>query len=288
MNERGKFGQNDRIEFVGRRTNGVNFARSCARVSFVQCGRTTARRAEIDFINRTSHAQNINESTSSYRIAIPDLTFLFQTVTSLGQHYNPRAMSDISLHRFNALIIALGLLASPTSTSAFQPNLQPRLRTKSSLFATSSRQKRVTSLEDWGKSNDIKTGGVAIESIPGSGLGLKAIREVPSGNLVVTVPAKVTLSVTTGALGGPDDFSVESIFNDRKPFRALPWYAQFSVYLYKLNKISSIKSETDLKPWLESLPTTFDTPIRWDKKQRDEWLQYQHMSESVDRQQEGT
>ncbi|KAL3932688.1 MAG: hypothetical protein SGBAC_010731 [Bacillariaceae sp.] len=76
------------------------------------------------------------------------------------------------------------------------------------------------------------------------------------------------------------------MFADRKPFRALPWYAQFSLYLHKLNKISSRKAETDLKPWLESLPTTFDTPIRWKKQQRDEWLQYQHMSESVDRQQE--
>lgn len=206
-------------------------------------------------------------------------------------------MPENNLFQFHSLLIALILLAFPISASfAFQaihnlhqPTSSSRYRETTTLFAAvSSRQKRVTSLQDWGKSNDIKTGGVAIESIPASGLGLQATQEVPSGSLVVTVPSSVTLSVTTGSLGGPDDFSVESIFEDRKPFRALPWYAQFSVYLYKLNHISSIKSDTiNLKPWLESLPTTFDTPIRWNKNQRDEWLQYQHMSESVDRQQEG-
>lgn len=186
-------------------------------------------------------------------------------------------------------MIALNLLASNLS-AAFQfhavSNLHHTAHTTALFAASSSRQKRVSSLQEWGNSNDIKTGGVVIESIPGSGLGLQATQEVPSGSLVVTVPSSVTLSVSSGSLGGPDDFSVESMFNDRKPFRALPWYAQFSLYLHKLNKISSLKAETDLKPWLESLPTTFDTPIRWDKKQRDEWLQYQHMSESVDRQQE--
>ena len=40
----------------------------------------------------------------------------------------------------------------------------------------------------------------------------------------------------------------------------------------------------NLQPWLDSLPRNFDTPIHWKKEDRDEWLQYQHMSESVDRQ----
>jgi hypothetical protein len=145
----------------------------------------------------------------------------------------------------------------------------------------------VTSLTEWGTENEVNTGGVAIQSIPDSGLGLVATQEVPSGSLLVTVPASVTLSVTRGSLGGPDDISVEAMCNDRRTFRELPWYVQFSLYLYKLNNVSPIKSDVDLKPWLESLPNTFDTPIRWDKKQRDELLQYQHMSESVDRQQEG-
>lgn len=145
----------------------------------------------------------------------------------------------------------------------------------------------MTSLTEWGEDNEVKSGGVAIQSIPDSGLGLVSTQEVPAGSLLVTVPAPVTLSVSSGSLGGPDDASVEGMCSDRRTFRELPWYVQLSLYLYKLNNLSSIKAEVDLKAWLESLPNTFDTPIRWDKKQRDELLQYQHMSESVDRQQVG-
>ncbi|CAJ1938707.1 unnamed protein product [Cylindrotheca closterium] len=209
-------------------------------------------------------------------------------------------MLDHKIVPFHSLLIALSLLVSPNLTAAFQFRLPPppgavtssnlqqdHTLHNTALYAASSRQKRVSSLQEWGKSNDIQTRGVAIESIPGSGLGLQSTQEITAGSLVVTVPSSATLSVTSGSLGGPDDFTVESMFNDRKSFRVLPWYAQFSLYLHKLNTISSVKADdTDLKPWLDSLPTTFDTPIRWDKKQRDEWLQYQHMSESVDRQQE--
>jgi hypothetical protein len=188
-------------------------------------------------------------------------------------------------------ISTLLLVASVRSATAFfqpKPIIHNNLVALSaSATSSSSRQKRVTSLTEWGKENEVNTGGVAIQSIPDSGLGLVATQEVPSGSLLVTVPAQVTLSVTRGSLGGPDDISVEAMCNDRRTFRELPWYVQFSLYLYKLNNVSPIKSDVDLKPWLESLPNTFDTPIRWDKKQRDELLQYQHMSESVDRQQEG-
>jgi hypothetical protein len=156
----------------------------------------------------------------------------------------------------------------------------------SAISTPSSRQKRVSSLTEWGEENEVKTGGVGIQNIQDSGLGLSTKQEVPSGSLVVTVPAKVTLSVESGGLGGPDDLSVEGMCSDRRAFRGMPWYAQFSLYLFKLNHISSTKDEINLQPWLESLPTDFDTPIRWSKQQIQE-LQYQHMVESVDRQQVG-
>eukprot|EP00980_Cylindrotheca_fusiformis_P002534 scaffold596_cov87-Cylindrotheca_fusiformis.AAC.4 len=181
----------------------------------------------------------------------------------------------------STLWLALSLRAS----MAFMPSERLSIRTlkqdgfalsAASATTSSSRQKRVARLTEWGASNEVKTGGVAIQSIPDSGLGLVSTQEVPSGSLLVTVPASVTLSVTSGSLlGGPDDISVEGMCTDRRTFRELPW----------LNNVSSIKLETsDLKPWLESLPNTFDTPIRWEKSQRDDLLQYQHMSESVDRQ----
>ena len=130
-----------------------------------------------------------------------------------------------------------------------------------------------------------RIGGVAVQSMgDDSGLGLVAAQQVQSGSVVVTVPSKVALSVESPG-GGPDDFGISDLITDRRVFRELPWFVQFSLYLHKLDKVSSSKSGMDLRPWLDSLPRQFDTPIRWRNKQaRDEWLQYSHMSESVDRQ----
>jgi hypothetical protein len=131
-----------------------------------------------------------------------------------------------------------------------------------------------------------RTGGVAIESIgEKSGLGLVTTQEVPSGSVAVTVPSSVALSVEVPG-GGPDDSGVMAMCTDKRAFRDLPWYVQFALYLYKLDKVSPTKQANDinLQPWLDSLPRNFATPIHWKKEDRDEWLQYQHMSESVDRQ----
>jgi hypothetical protein len=115
-----------------------------------------------------------------------------------------------------------------------------------------------------------------------SGLGLVTTQEVPSGSVVLTVPSSVALSVETPS-GGPDDFGVMDMVTDRRAFRELPWYAQFALYLYKLDEVSSTKSGINLQPWLDSLPRSFDTPIHWKST---EALQYQHISESVERQKE--
>lgn len=116
-----------------------------------------------------------------------------------------------------------------------------------------------------------------------SGLGLATTQQVSSGSVVVTVPSTVAISVECPG-SGPDDRGVLDLVTDRRAFQELPWFVQFSLYIYKLDKISSTKSGTNMRPWLDSLPRTFDTPIHWPKKDRDEWLQYQHLSASVDRQ----
>ena len=181
-------------------------------------------------------------------------------------------------------ILGLALLIG---TQSFSSLSFTRRSTNSGLCATLSREKRISGLSQWGNENDVKTGGVAIQSIQDSGLGLVTQQQVPPNSLVITVPTKATLSVTTP--GGPDDSSIVSMCSDRQLFRSLPWFCQFSLYMYKLNKISSVKESEnlDLQPWLDSLPKSFDTPIHWNKSRRDELLQYQHMSESVDRQEEG-
>ena len=111
-----------------------------------------------------------------------------------------------------------------------------------------------------------------------------AKQDVPAGSVVTTVPSKVALSIETPS-GGPDDSSVMSdLCTDRRTFRDLPWFVQFSLYLFKLDNVSSTKSPqgVNLQPWLDSLPRSFNTPIHWADR---ESLQYQYMSEAVDRQQ---
>jgi hypothetical protein len=147
-----------------------------------------------------------------------------------------------------------------------------------------SRLKRIVSLTEWSKSAQIKLGGVGIaQSESGAGLGLLASQEVPSNTVVVSVPSSVSLSVESPG-DGPDDTSWEKgLLEDRKVLRESPWFAQFAVYLFQLDKVSSIKRDTDMCPWLDSLPRSFDTPIHWTRASFDQ-LQYPHLPDAVARQ----
>jgi hypothetical protein len=115
-------------------------------------------------------------------------------------------------------------------------------------------------------------------------LGIVAKKDLPSNSLVLTVPSDVTLSIESPG-DGPDDSSVLSIAN-RKDLEKLPWFAQFAVYLFKLDTISSVKNnKVDMKAWLNSLPRKFDTPIHWSSLEQQE-LQYEFLIDNVSRQKE--
>jgi len=143
-----------------------------------------------------------------------------------------------------------------------------------------SRMKRISSLTDWAKANEIQTGGVAVEQSSFGGLGLVANKDLPPNSLVVTVPTDMALTVETPG-DGPDDRTVLDLF-DKKELRDAPWFVQFSAYLNALD-LSGKKGDTDMRPWLDSLPRKFDTPIHWSQATRDE-LQYSHLSDAVTRQ----
>ena len=134
-----------------------------------------------------------------------------------------------------------------------------------------------------------RLGGVVIEESPGddsAGLGIVSKQDLASNSLVLTVPSEVALSIESPG-AGPDDRSVRKVV-DRKALEKLPWYAQFAVYLFKLDQVSSKKNgddKMDMKPWLDSLPRDFDTPIHWSSSQRSE-LQYNFLCDSVERQQQ--
>mmetsp|Transcript_38158 Transcript_38158/g.43612 ORF Transcript_38158/g.43612 Transcript_38158/m.43612 type:complete len:380 (-) Transcript_38158:2630-3769(-) len=190
-----------------------------------------------------------------------------------------------------SLVIVVGFQSHPTHLT-FSANKV----TTSCLEAVSSslagRQKQVSRLRSWGKEAGIQVGSTVDieESKISGGLGLitnGSDRNTEAGSVVVTVPASLALSVELPN-GGPDDISVmKDLVEDRSVFRSLPWYIQFSLYLLKLDKISPYKNQAEdvsLQPWLDSLPRKFTTPIHWKKKERQEWLQYAHMVESVERQ----
>lgn len=170
-----------------------------------------------------------------------------------------------------------------------------------------SRLKRIAILSEWGKSVDIKCvirrdllhfldkrylmlvflyrlGGVSVaQSESGAGLGLLATQEVPSNSVVVTVQSSVAISVESPG-DGPDDGSWEkNLLNDRRALKEAPWFAQFAVYLFSLDKVSSIKKNTDMRSWLDSLPRSFDTPIHWTIASLNQ-LQYSHIPDAVARQ----
>lgn len=203
-------------------------------------------------------------------------------VIALAISYNDRSSHSTG--------IAAAFQHRPSSHLA---NVNEIDRTSSGLYAAAaSRQKRVSNLINWSKD---KAGiqvasAIDIEESKITGdLGLitsGTSESTGAGDVIVTVPASLALSVELPG-GGPDDVSVvKELVEDRKTFLSLPWYAQFALYFYRLDEISPKKGleNYDLQPWLNSLPREFGTPIHWTQQEREELLQYPHMVESVDRQ----
>lgn len=192
--------------------------------------------------------------------------------------------------RIAPTIIGLCAVAGSVSfAEAFssKPKSQVGTHLEAASNPASKRSKSVASLLDWADSNGIKLGGISIADSPAddsAGLGVVSKQDLASSSLVLTVPTDVALSIESPG-DGPDDRGVLSVV-DRKALEKLPWFAQFAVYLYKLDKISSMKNnKVEMKPWLDSLPRVFDTPIHWSDSQQSE-LQYKFLEESVGRQKE--
>lgn len=179
------------------------------------------------------------------------------------------------------------ILLAPFQVEAFLPVLSHETRARA-LFAAAtsqtasdaSRLKRISSLKEWGEASEIKLGGANVQQSESGGLGLVATREVLSNSVVVSVPTNVVLSVESPGDGVDDGSVVRNLLDDRKLFRESPWYAQFAVYLFALDQVSSMKQGIDMRPWLDSLPRSFSTPIHWNKEERDQ-LQYSYMTTSV-------
>jgi len=162
----------------------------------------------------------------------------------------------------------------------------------SSESSTSSRLKRTAAFTDWSKENDIKYAGVQVSSgEQNSGLGLYASQSLASNDIVIQVPTKLTLSVES-----PNDYNTvmerELFESNPKAYRNAPWWAALSIQLNYYDKINPIneaasagggdvnESGVTMKPWMDSLPRVYDTPIHWSESTLAE-LQYRPMMEAV-------
>lgn len=122
-----------------------------------------------------------------------------------------------------------------------------------------------------------RIGSLAVEQTTDSGLGLSTTKSLKDNDLLITVPTSTSLSVECPG-DGPDHYDCFKLLQDRSVLRNSPWYAQFSVYLHMLDKVSSVRKGLDMRPWLETLPRSFSTPIHWESTDE---LQYQYLQDSV-------
>ena len=129
-----------------------------------------------------------------------------------------------------------------------------------------------------------RTKDIKIEAGPkiiGGGLGLITTNNIPKPNsLMLQVPTQLTFSVSTSDLE-PNPSSEQYFINKAKTYRSSPWYAKLAIDIFICDKISSSRqgengvdnSSIDMRPWLNSLPRDFNTPIHWTQAQREQ-LQY--------------
>lgn len=149
--------------------------------------------------------------------------------------------------------------------------------------STSSRLKRTSAFTDWATENDIKYAGIQVSSgDQNSGLGLYATQSLTPNDIVIQVPTKLTLSVES-----PVDYNTvmekELFESNPKAYRNAPWWAALSVqlnYYDKVNPMNDRAGGVSMKPWMESLPRVYDTPIHWSNSALGE-LQYRPMMEAV-------
>ena len=171
------------------------------------------------------------------------------------------------------------LQATSTSTSDIPPT-RSAASSNNNADSAASRAKRTSAFTDWAASNGIQVGGVSVSGGDvAEGLGLVTNRDVKPGDVVVTVPTNVVLSVTSP---GEYNRGARELFDDKNVYRDAPWWAQLSVQLNRYDKVNSVDLESgiDMCGWLDSLPRAFDTPIHWSDDTLKE-LQYPYLSNSI-------
>lgn len=151
------------------------------------------------------------------------------------------------------------------------------------------RQKAINGLQNWANEAGILTKDIKVQAgdpIVGGGLGLLTTNQVQPNSVLLQVPTALTFSVSNSKLEANPQ--VEQYFTHKaKEYINAPWWAKLSVDLFVCDEIDSMRAiktggvETiDMRPWLDSLPRNFDTPIHWSNESREK-LQYQPLVSMV-------
>ena len=138
--------------------------------------------------------------------------------------------------------------------------------------ATVSRPKRIAALQEWAEQVAQIQVNPVLKLQPSSeaGLGWFAARTSDDdggktmNRPVLQVPSRVALMVECPG-DGPDDADVGALLRGKK-LSEFPWYVQMSLYLFKLDRVRDTKKgneEMSYRPWLDSLPRQFFTPLHW-------------------------
>lgn len=149
------------------------------------------------------------------------------------------------------------------------------------------RVQSIETLQQWAKQVGIQSKDVKIANgspILGGGLGILTTQTIAPNSVMLQVPTYLTFSVSNSKIDS--NRQSESYFkNNAKAYIDAPWWAKLSIDLFICDKINSKRSGSnvsttttgddtvDMRPWLDSLPRQFDTPIRWSKADLEE-LQY--------------
>lgn len=220
------------------------------------------------------------------------------TLSSQQIHTNHNQNHDIKVNGSTKR-----LLTSIQATKGFGSNTGTDNGTSS--LQDKERQKSIDALQQWAKDVGILRTDVKVASgnpIIGGGLGLLTTNQVSSNSLLLQVPTHLTFSASSSKLDS--DPLIESFFfYGAKAYNDAPWWAKLSVDLFVCDRIDSTRSKTgksgggaagsngnsngddcvEMRPWLDSLPRDFDTPVRWTKEERDA-LQYQPLVSMIEAQ----
>jgi hypothetical protein len=156
-------------------------------------------------------------------------------------------------------------------TSLYAKKIARTQQQQGGAATTVSRPKRIAALQDWAE----RVAQIQVNPIlklqPSSEAGLGwfvAITSDDGSNAsnnrpVLWAPSKVALTVECPG-DGPDDSDVAALLKDKK-LSDFPWYVQMSLYLFKLDRVRDTKKGSDVsyRPWLDSLPRQFCTPLHW-------------------------